>query len=142
MRKYLLAADGSEGSEKAAHFLLDLVRDLSEVEVTITHAVNLRKEIYNYPMLTDVPEAEKIVHEQSEELINETAAIFENEGIRVNKVVLDGDPAHEIDKYANQNDINQIVMGTRGLGNLTGLVLGSVSQKVIHLATNPVTLVR
>ncbi|MCL2336131.1 MAG: universal stress protein [Firmicutes bacterium] len=142
MRKFLLATDGSEGSNKAAYFLLDLVREIGEFEITVIHAINIRKEIYNYPMLIDVPEAEKIIQQQAGELIDETALIFENEGIQVKKLALDGDPGHEIVKYAKQNDMNQIIMGTRGLGNITGLVLGSVSQKVIHLAANPVTLVR
>jgi len=142
MRKYLLTTDGSEGSKRAAYFLLDLVRDTGEFEITVAHVINIKKEIYNYPLLTNVPEIEKIVQDQSEEIVNETAAIFENEGIRVNKLVLEGDPGHEIVKYAGQADVNQIIMGTRGLGNITGLVLGSVSQKVIHLAANPVTLVK
>lgn len=142
MRKYLLATDGSEGSKRAAYFLLDLVRDAGEFEVTVVHVINIKKEIYNYPLLTNVPEIEKIVQEQAEEIVNEIAAIFENEGFQVNKQVLEGDPGHEIAEYAGQAEVNQIIMGTRGLGNITGLVLGSVGQKVIHLATNPITLVK
>ncbi len=142
MRKYLLATDGSEGSKRAAYFLLDLVRDAGEFEVTVIQVINIKREIYNYPLLVNIPEIEKLVQEQAGEVIDETAAIFENEGIRVNKLVLEGDPGHEIAKYAGQAEVNQIIMGTRGLGNITGLVLGSVSQKVIHLATSPVTLVK
>ncbi len=142
MRKYLLATDGSDCSKRAAYFLLDLVRDTSEFEITIIQVVNIKKEIYNYSMMTNIPEIEKFVKEQAEQIIDETAVIFENEGIQVNKLVLEGDPGHEIAEYAKQTNVNQIIMGSRGLGNIKGLVLGSVSQKLIHLATNPVTLVK
>jgi len=142
MRKYLLATDGSEGSRRAAYFLLDLVRDAGAFEITVIQVVNIKKEIYNYPLLTNIPEIENFVQEQAREIIDETAGIFENEGVQVNKLVLEGDPGHEIAEYARQANVNQIIMGSRGLGNIKGLVLGSVSQKVIHLATNPITLVK
>ncbi|MCL2336130.1 MAG: universal stress protein [Firmicutes bacterium] len=142
MRKYLLAADGSEGSMKAAYFLLDLVRDINEYEITVVYVNNIKKEIYNYPLLTYTPGTEEMIQKQSEEIVDETAAILENEGVRVNKVILDGDPAQEISRYAEELGVNQIVMGTRGLSNIRGLVVGSVGQRVIHLANNPVTLVK
>jgi nucleotide-binding universal stress UspA family protein len=45
-----------------------------------------------------------------------------------------GDPAKMIATTANQHSADMIVMGNRGLGNVTGLVFGSVSRKVNHLA--------
>lgn len=45
-----------------------------------------------------------------------------------------GDPAHQIIDLARRSGVDLIVMGRRGLGGLTGLVLGSVSQKVLHHA--------
>jgi nucleotide-binding universal stress UspA family protein len=43
---------------------------------------------------------------------------------------------------AREHDVDVIVMGTRGLTDLTGLVLGSTAHKVIHLADRPVLVVR
>jgi nucleotide-binding universal stress UspA family protein len=43
---------------------------------------------------------------------------------------------------AEEQRVDGIVMGTRGLGPVKGLVLGSVANKVIHLAEVPVTLVK
>jgi nucleotide-binding universal stress UspA family protein len=53
-----------------------------------------------------------------------------------------GAPADAILKFAKQRRCDQIVMGTRGLGAVAGLVLGSVAMKVIQLADIPVTLVK
>jgi nucleotide-binding universal stress UspA family protein len=52
-----------------------------------------------------------------------------------------GEPAATIVKAAAQQHCREIVMGTRGLGSLKGLLLGSITTKVIHLARVPVTVV-
>lgn len=57
------------------------------------------------------------------------------------KVVI-GDAPHEIVEYAKAYHCDGIVMGTRGLGNVATLVLGSVAHKVLHLTHIPVTLVK
>jgi len=52
------------------------------------------------------------------------------------------DPATEIVTIANDKQCDAIVMGTRGLGRVETLVLGSVTTKVIHLSSVPVTVVK
>lgn len=44
--------------------------------------------------------------------------------------IVDGDPAEQILGFARDNDVDAIIMGSRGLGSLKGLLMGSVSQKV------------
>ena len=53
-----------------------------------------------------------------------------------------GEPAETIATYAEQQGCAAIVMGTRGLGNAAGLLLGSVAHKVLQLSKVPVTLVK
>jgi nucleotide-binding universal stress UspA family protein len=53
-----------------------------------------------------------------------------------------GEPAAVITDFAKQVRCGEIVMGTRGLGRVAGLVLGSVATKVLVLAPCPVTLVK
>jgi nucleotide-binding universal stress UspA family protein len=48
--------------------------------------------------------------------------------------VEDGDPAERILDHAERDGANLIVMGSRGIGNLRGLLMGSISQKVSQLA--------
>jgi nucleotide-binding universal stress UspA family protein len=52
-----------------------------------------------------------------------------------------GEPGETIVKAARQKHCGEIVLGSRGLGNLKGLILGSVTTKVIHAARVPVTVV-
>jgi nucleotide-binding universal stress UspA family protein len=56
--------------------------------------------------------------------------------------VLEGDPAELITERAAQLGCHSIVTGTRGLGRIGALLLGSVAQKVVQLASMPVTLVK
>ncbi|MHB1044002.1 MAG: universal stress protein [Eubacteriales bacterium] len=55
---------------------------------------------------------------------------------------MDGNPAREILKMAGEGNYDLIVIGGRGLGALRGALLGSVSAKVIHMASCPVTVVK
>ena len=52
-----------------------------------------------------------------------------------------GDPAECILELVKKLDVSDVVIGSRGLGNLEGLLLGSVSYKVMHLARIPVVVV-
>lgn len=53
-----------------------------------------------------------------------------------------GDEAETIVKYAEEKGCDQISMGTRGMGSVSSLLLGSVATKAIHLAKVPVVLVK
>ena len=53
-----------------------------------------------------------------------------------------GDPAREIVKAAQSRDVVLVILGARGLGTLGRLLLGSVSETVLHQASRPVIIVR
>lgn len=52
----------------------------------------------------------------------------------VDATLADGDPARTIVKYAESSDIDLIVMGSRGLGNLKEILIGSVSSRIHELS--------
>jgi len=63
-------------------------------------------------------------------------------GLKHGHHVAVGDPPQVIAQYARERKADQIVMGTRGLGTVTGMLLGSVATKVVHLSDVPVLLVK
>jgi nucleotide-binding universal stress UspA family protein len=63
-------------------------------------------------------------------------------GVRYETKILHGEPGPEIVKYANENKVDLIVLGSRGLNALQELVLGSVSHKVAKRAHCPVMIVK
>jgi nucleotide-binding universal stress UspA family protein len=68
-------------------------------------------------------------------LLNQARSVARDKGIRAVQTLLeDGDPANAILRLAKGLHVDVIFMGSRGLGDAKGLLLGSVSHKVTHLA--------
>ena len=63
-------------------------------------------------------------------------------GLKYEAHVLIGEPAEKIAEFAKKGRFDKIIMGTHGRGGITGLLMGSVATKVLHLASVPVTLVK
>jgi nucleotide-binding universal stress UspA family protein len=63
-------------------------------------------------------------------------------GVSHEKLAEFGPIAETIERVSHEVGADQIIMGTRGLGRLRGLLLGSVATQVVHLARVPVTLVK
>jgi nucleotide-binding universal stress UspA family protein len=79
---------------------------------------------------------------EAEEILS--AAVKEVGSIpcEIHTEILEGDPASAIIEVAKVRNSDLIVMGSRGLGRLAGLLLGSTCQKVVSHATCPVLIVR
>ena len=75
-------------------------------------------------------------------ITDEIAALAASEGIEAVPVVIDqGTPHEEISAYAQENDIDAIVMGSKGRSNLETIFLGSTTRRVIGSVTIPVIVV-
>lgn len=85
------------------------------------------------PLSTAVPD--DILNDVGNLLLDNASKRAEASGVRdVTALVLDGAPADTIAAAAEKEDADMIVMGSRGLGNIAGLLMGSVSHKVSHLS--------
>ncbi len=69
-----------------------------------------------------------------ERLVQDAASRAREQATTVRTLLREGDPATAILEVAKAEQVDMIVMGRRGLGDLAGLLLGSVSHKVGHLA--------
>jgi len=143
--KLLLASDGSDNAVRAAEFTVKLLAVAPSIKVTVL-AVNdiLEKIKYYSPLRSPVvlEEVEIFFKEKTREALETTMEVFEKQGIKVDGVTKVGNPARVIVDYAREEGVSHIVIGSRGLGSLKGIVLGSVSSKVIQLAGCPVTVVK
>jgi nucleotide-binding universal stress UspA family protein len=79
---------------------------------------------------------------QANEALKEAIAATEARRVRYRVAKRSGEPAEQIVDVARTEAVNGIVLGTRGLGKVADLFLGSVAHKVVHLASVPVTLVK
>ncbi|HZK17719.1 MAG TPA: universal stress protein [Clostridia bacterium] len=140
--KYLLPTDGSPNALRAARYMAALIKDNPNAEVTVLYvSVSGDRIARNIPNLSksDVAREIKIMAESA---IEKTKEVFDQEGVKVRTAIEYGEPGQKICKFAGNNGFSQIVMGTRGRSNLTGLLLGSVSQQVLSMSEIPVLLVK
>jgi nucleotide-binding universal stress UspA family protein len=78
---------------------------------------------------------------KSKEALSRARRLLSKSRLRAEVAVRVGEPADMIVKFARRNRCAEIVMGSRGLGSLKGLILGSITTKVIHAARVPITVV-
>jgi nucleotide-binding universal stress UspA family protein len=135
--RVLAAIDHSEVSERVLAAARDLAL-LSKGEVWVLH---LREREVIARMGTVPSESQG----EADAEVKAAADFLAQAGVTAHAVVRDtlfGHAAREIIEDAHEHDAGVIVMGSRGRGDLTGLVLGSTTHKVIHLADRPVLVVR
>jgi nucleotide-binding universal stress UspA family protein len=134
----LVPLDGSPRSEDALPHALALARSL-QVPITLLQAVhppeNWLGELRSYTQVLPqlVAEAEQYLAQQQEQLRATAATGISHE-------VVSGSPAETIVQYAEQPRKNLVVMATRGRSGLGRWVLGSVTDRVLHLGRLPVLL--
>ena len=84
-------------------------------------------------------------HEEASELVDRAVADLVDAGVTATGTVrssLTGLVVTEILAEAEDSDASVIVMGTRGVNELTGLLVGSTAHKVLHLGRLPVLVTR
>ena len=139
MNTILLATDGSEHAVRAAAFA-GLLSAASGSTVDVVYVVPERHVIPG-AVVDDYARSEHayvterdLLEAAGRHILNESAAGVTGAGGRVGtRHVLTGSAAREIADYADRNHCDVIVMGRRGLGDLKGLLMGSVSHRVGHL---------
>jgi len=134
--KILLAVDGSEPSNRAVREAGELARR-TEAQVYVLHVKEFDRGRGLGYELENFDEATEIVDAALRELKDAGVDTFGE----VERAPY-GRAAREILTRAESEHADLIVMGSRGLSDLAGLVLGSVTHKVLHLAQVPVLVVR
>jgi nucleotide-binding universal stress UspA family protein len=86
--------------------------------------------------------AERASAELASDYLERTAARLREEGVPVQVSIVDGKPYLEIVSFAERQQIDMIVMSTRGHSGFSRWLLGSVADRVVRGATVPVLLVR
>jgi nucleotide-binding universal stress UspA family protein len=140
--RWLIAVDGSPHSDRAVDCALQLARNCREpVEV---HVLNVQPPITFGDVKRHVGQEalNAYYHEEGLKALASARRRLDSSAIAHTYHIGVGPVAETIAEYAREHACAQIIMGTRGLGTISNLVLGSVAAKVLHLATVAVTLVK
>jgi len=141
----LVAVDDSDSAVRALDFALEMAKTL-RLPVRIVHATKPRSgqsdEVHTLDFEEIREQAQKSPENQIAIEVLERALQQANErSISAEPVLLSGDPAEALLRYAAECDRPMLVVGRRGLGRLQGLLMGSVSDKTVQLANCPVTVI-
>jgi nucleotide-binding universal stress UspA family protein len=146
IRKILVAIDGSEHALRAARLAADLALRY-DADLHLVQVVQAPPRLVLSKQLQEFAEVEKIdvptSFDVTRYLLGPAESIAEAAGVRkVFRDVLTGDPAERLLEHTKDKGIDLIVLGRRGLGRVSGLLMGSVSLKVNSLAECPVLTVK
>ena len=144
-RTVLIATDFSENGRYAVDWARDNLLRRGDTAILLNVRSPQRVPI-PYGQGLASPEAidalEHSARDQSRALLTELATSLHHHGFRVMAVSDVGDPRDRIVQNAQDFQVDAVVVGSRGLGAMSRLVLGSVSQDVVHRCTLPVLVVR
>jgi len=135
----LLAVDGSDHSMRAAQHAGDLARALNSMTVRIVVAFEPIPDYLGEPIREQAIESR--LQDATAILEKAQAAVGKTPG-EIHTELIEGSPAEAIISVARTRQSAVIIMGSRGLGNMAELVLGSTSHKVVSHAPCPVLIVR
>jgi len=141
LKHILVAIDGSEGARKAAAFARGLAAELGSrlTVLLVLEPIPMVSVGFAdiYGLARRQPTDEELAH--LNKALDEAAGDFPAD--RVSKVIEYGGAAETICKVAEDNGVDLIVVGARGMGAMGRLLIGSVSDRVVHLAKGNVTVV-
>lgn len=137
--RILLAVDGSEHALHATRKAAELARLVKPVEFRIVVSYD------PIPVYLGEPNMQIAITNrkgEAEDILNTAVREVGEIPCKIHTEILEGDPANAVIEVAKTRKSDIIVMGSRGLGRLAGLLLGSTSQKVVAHASCPVLIVR
>ncbi len=137
MKKIMVPVDGSESSERALEQAIELAVAL-KAKLSFLYVANVNQLAVNSclsaELLEAVNKAGDVILSHAEERVPE--------GVEAERLLETGSPASAIVDVAEDIGSDLIVMGSRGLGLVKGVLLGSVSQYVVENAKCAVMVVK
>jgi len=142
--KILIATDGSECSNRAAQAGIDLAK-LSGGKVTALYVAQRPAAPIGGLTGGKIDEVVsgmwRAVKEEGERATGHVEEMARRSGVSIEKMVIEGHPASEILRIAEETPMDTIVMGAIGKTGLTRFLLGSVAEKVVRNSKVPVLIV-
>lgn len=150
LKKALLVTDGSPCSQLACDYLGAFPLP-AETSVEVLHVLPpIQASYFVDPAGMTIPaiSEEDLVHlrqeqeSDAEKLLGATVDVLARQGLMARGFMLRGDAAENIISYAREHQVDLVICGSRGLGTVTSMLIGSVSRRLAHHAPCSVMVVR
>jgi nucleotide-binding universal stress UspA family protein len=138
IERILNPVDGSDHSVNATRYAVELA-NVFNAKIILLYCHE------RYPIVLAEPyfqEAVNKINKSAEERVNPFIEILDNSGVQFDVRMLEGPAGSRIPDVAQIEKIDLIVMGSRGMGDFAGLILGSVAHQVLHKSSCPVFIAK
>ena len=148
-KRILIATDGSKNGEKAAKSGIELAK-LSGGKVIIAYVADIGKYMPSAGIISPfggvspdaIDNVVASIREAGEKATLQVDELARASGVTSERLIVEGNPASEILRIAEDEKIDVIVMGSIGKTGLEKFLMGSVAEKVVHNSKLPVLIVR
>jgi nucleotide-binding universal stress UspA family protein len=141
LARILVATDFSACSHEALEYAGELAKRFS-ADLHLLHVAEDLHRLLPHPGGTIPAEMLAAAEAEADEALTHAAGVLEKTGRQVHRSVVRGMPFVEIIRYAREQDIDLIVIGTHGRTGLQQALMGSVAERVVRKASCPVLVVR
>ena len=135
MKKILVGFDGSEGAEQALNRAMMMINTYGELILLAVVPTPDEKTFVDEDMYQNLKRKAK-------NLVDDVIADIGQHEYNVTGIVEEGDPASIIIVIASRENVDLIVLGSKGQSELGQYLIGSVANKVVQYAAKPVMVVR
>ena len=141
MTRVLVPVDGSANAQHAVDLVLKQLAEGRDLEV---HLLNVQPQVVSghARMYLDKDVVDDYYRDEAVKALKPARDKLDQAGVKYTASHKVGSAAQTIANYVKANRCEQVIMGSRGLGSVGGMLLGSVATKVLHLVDVPVTLVK
>jgi nucleotide-binding universal stress UspA family protein len=141
MHKILVPIDGSENANRALSFAIAMAKEQPAVELLIVN-VQLPVGTGLVHQLAGASIMDRYYSSEASKILEPAREIARASGVKFSLQSAVGPIGETIADFTKQEDCDHVVMGTRGMGAIKNLVLGSAAYQVIHLTDIPVTVIK
>jgi nucleotide-binding universal stress UspA family protein len=141
MTKVLVPVDGSEFSDRAVDYVIELAKGQEPLDIHLL-SVQIPIDSGHARMFVSDDDIDAYHRDEGMAVLKPYIEKLDAAGIPHNFHVLVGHVALTIARFAKEQKFDKVVMGTHGRSGLTQLLLGSVAQNVVRRLKVPVALVK
>lgn len=137
--KIIVGVDGSDNSLRATKKALSLSKQL-KIDVVAIYVVNVTplSNVLSPEQIYDI--WKKAIEDEAVKSLDKVEEIAKKMNAEIKTMMIKGDPSEEIIKEANENDL--IVVGSKGKSAIDRVIMGSVSEKIVHHSNATVMIVK
>jgi nucleotide-binding universal stress UspA family protein len=139
MKKLLVPYDGSENASRALQYAVELARAIPGVALEI---LNVQDPVVLRSHAGSEAHIRHLQDDEGQRLCKPASELLQDAGVPHRLSTRVGSPANQIAEHLHATGCDAIIMGTRGMGPVASLMIGSVATRVIGLVDVPVTLVK